>query len=147
MIDIERLKYSLIRHEGMKLKPYTCPAGKLSIGVGRNIEDNGITEEEALFLLEGDIRSTIKECEDEFNRFWYQLNDARKQVLVEMAFNMGLPRVKKFEKFLTAVSKGNFREAASEMMNSLWASQVKKRAVEMAAIMKTGFFAEEQIQD
>lgn len=45
----------LILHERLKLKPYRCSAGKLTIGVGRNLEDKGISEEEALFLLRNDI--------------------------------------------------------------------------------------------
>ena len=56
METVKRLKDMLIRHEGLKLKPYLCTAGKLTIGVGRNIQDRGITYQEAMMLLENDIR-------------------------------------------------------------------------------------------
>ena len=57
----EKLMYRLIEEEGMKLKPYRCPAGKLTIGVGRNLEDKGLSNEEALFLLQNDIIEAVKE--------------------------------------------------------------------------------------
>lgn len=60
-MNIEQLKKELIRDEGFRSKPYKCTAGKLTIGVGRNIEDNGITEDEAMYLLENDIASCIKQ--------------------------------------------------------------------------------------
>ena len=51
----EKLRAMLIRHEGLKLRAYLCPAGKITVGVGRNLEDAGISEKEALFLLDNDI--------------------------------------------------------------------------------------------
>ena len=81
----------LITHEGLRLKPYRCAAGKLTIGVGRNLEDVGITEEEALYLLKNDIRRVINELKDVLP-FWNELSKTRQEALIDMCFNLGLSR-------------------------------------------------------
>jgi len=83
-----KIKELLIKHEGLKLKPYICPAGKLTIGVGRNIEDNGISKDEAMYLLENDIKRCEKELREIFNDF-DSLPDNIKIALIDMIFNMG----------------------------------------------------------
>jgi lysozyme len=65
----KKLTDQLIKHEGLRLKPYHCPAGKLTIGVGRNLEDKGITEEEAVMLLENDIQECLKDLGTIFQAF------------------------------------------------------------------------------
>jgi lysozyme len=95
-MDIEALKNQLILHEGLKLEPYECTAGKLTIGVGRNIEDIGITEDEARYLLDNDI---LRVC-DELDRnlsWWRDLSDVRQRVLVDMVFNLGISRFMQFQ--------------------------------------------------
>ena len=57
---LNRIKAQLVRHEGMRLKPYRCTAGKLTIGIGRNLDDRGISQKEAYVLLEYD-------CQRNFN--------------------------------------------------------------------------------
>lgn len=128
---LERIK----QNEGLRLKPYRCTAGKLTIGYGRNIEDNGITEAEASFLLENDIKNSEAECCRAFS--WFQkLDDIRRGVIIELCFNMGLKRLRGFKKMLAACECGNYDNAAAEMLNSLWARQVGKRAKTLADLMK-----------
>lgn len=128
---IERIK----KHEGLRCKPYRCTAGKLTIGYGRNIEDNGITEAEASFLLENDIKNSEAECRRAFP--WFQkLDEIRRGVIIELCFNMGLKRLLGFKKMLAACECGNYNSAANEMLNSLWARQVGKRAKTLADLMK-----------
>lgn len=127
----------IIQHEGLKLKPYRCTAGKLTIGVGRNLDDVGITENEARYLLENDLRRCHVECLSSFP--WYaDLDEKRQSVICEMCFNLGLARLKGFKKMLTAVGLGNYALASQEMLNSKWAEQVGKRASTLAYIMKNG---------
>lgn len=131
----EKLINRVVKHEGLMLKPYKCPAGKLTIGVGRNLEDVGITKEEAMFLLENDLDRCHQECLRSF--FWYKDLDVDRQgVIQEMCFNLGLARLKTFKKMLLACEIGNYELAAREMLSSLWARQVGKRAETLANIMK-----------
>lgn len=131
----DKLIQRIIKHEGFLLKPYKCPAGKLTIGVGRNLEDVGITRDEALFLLKNDLDRCHQECLRSF--MWYgELDNARQGVIQEMCFNLGLARLKTFKKMLLACEMGNYELAAREMLSSLWARQVGKRAETLADIMK-----------
>ena len=124
----------LLRHEGIKLKPYLCPAGKITIGVGRNLEDTGITREEAMALLENDIVKFDHDLDIAFS--WYKsLSEPRKAVLISMAFNMGMGGLKQFKQMLAALALGDYRRASDQMLASKWASQVGRRAVELSIMM------------
>ena len=134
----DRLREMLIRHEGMRLKPYRCPAGKLTIGVGRNLEDVGISEDEAFYLLDNDIRraeATAAECAGRHGVLWEGLPEDARLVLLNMAFNLGY-RLGGFRKMFAALRKGDYEDAAREMLDSRWARQVGQRAIELAEIMK-----------
>ena len=130
----------LKRHEGLSLKSYVCPAGKLSIGYGRNIQDLGISTAEAEVLLKNDIVRVKNEVFDSFP--WYHaLNTARQDVIVNMVFNMGLTKFRYFEKLIKALERHKYADASKEMLASKWASQVGKRAVELSEIMKNGRYS------
>ena len=106
-------------HEGLRLKPYTCTAGKLSIGYGRNLQDRGITLDEAEHMLQNDV----KLCYDELDCFswWRDLDQTRQAALVDLCFNMGLPSLLTFRKALAAMAEGNYNRAADEFLDSKWA--------------------------
>lgn len=127
----------LIRDEGLRLKPYICPAGKLTIGVGRNLDDKGITKAEALLLLDHDINEVVMALHRKLPWFDY-LGLARQDVLVNMAFNMGVTALLKFKKMLAAVEAGDYHRAADEMLASKWAGQVGRRATRLAVVMREG---------
>tara|TARA_R100000951_G_scaffold99934_2_gene90512 strand:+ start:771 stop:1187 length:417 start_codon:yes stop_codon:yes gene_type:complete len=134
-----KLAEQLKQHEGLRLKPYTDTVGKLTLGVGRNLEDKGITEQEALFMLNNDVDYFYKNIAKELP--WIKnLDDARQNVLVNMAFNLGIAGLMTFKKMLLACEHGNFKIAATEMLNSKWAEQVGYRAVELSEQMRTGEF-------
>ena len=133
----QELAEQLARHEGVKLKPYRDTVGKLTIGIGRNLDDKGITELEALNMLDNDIAEFAAEVCSNI-RFFNALNDARQNVLVNMAFNMGIGGLLSFENMLDAISKGYFNKAEREMLDSKWASQVGYRARELGRQMRTG---------
>jgi lysozyme len=140
-IEFILLKNQLKQHEGLRLKVYTCPAGRLTIGYGRNLEDRGLTESEAEYLLDNDII----ECEQLLGKvyIWFKnLDSARQAVMISMCFNMGINSLKKFKKTLGFVRDGDYRRASEEMLKSKWATQVGNRAKELSEQMKTGFFKE-----
>jgi len=131
------LEDQLIDHEGLELKPYQCTADKLTIGVGRNIEDRGITEDEARYLLKNDI----KIVEDELLERKPEvagLDSVRQRVLVDMGFNVGLPILMKFQNMWAAIEEEDWDEASAQMMDSRWAKQVGRRAERLSQAMKTG---------
>ena len=90
-LDVNALKDQLILHEGLELKPYQCTADKTTIGVGRNIQEIGITEDEARYLLDNDILRVCKELDDTIH-WWRDLSDVRQRVLIDMVFNLGITR-------------------------------------------------------
>ena len=124
----------LILNEGLQLKPYLDSVGKLTIGVGRNLTDKGISKDEAIFLLQNDIQQAERDVRKVFINF-SDYNENVKLVLIDMMFNLGLPKFLTFKKFIKAIKENNFKRAAEEMMNSKWAKQVKERAKRDAAIL------------
>jgi len=133
----ELLIKQLQKHEGLRLKPYKCSAGKLTIGYGRNLEDKGIDKAEACMLLANDIHQCINQVRDRIPCF-PKLNDVRQNVLVNMAFNLGIHGLLKFRKFLSALERGNFEDASVEMLDSRWSRQVGIRATELSEQIRTG---------
>jgi lysozyme len=131
------LEDQLITHEGLELRPYQCTADKLTIGVGRNIEDRGITEDEARYLLKNDI----KIVEDELlskKPMVAELDAVRQRVLVDMGFNLGIPTLLKFQNMWLAIEQEDFIQASIEMMDSRWARQVGQRAHKLSEAMRIG---------
>lgn len=126
----------LIKHEGLKLKPYRCSEGKLTIGVGRNLDDNGISHEEVLYLLNNDIDTARTEAA----RYpWFDgLSEDRQNVIISMIFNLGLYRFSQFKNTIALIEVGNFKEASREMLDSRWAKQVGSRANELSQMMEEG---------
>ncbi len=118
-MDLNKLKISIEKHESLKLKPYECPKGKLTIGYGRNLKDRGITQNEAKVMLERDLLDTKLELEDKI-KFFHKLDDIRQNVLIEMAYNMGVPHLLEFKNTLKFMEKGDFINASIEMLDSQW---------------------------
>ena len=137
MVDRDAMTRQLRLHEGERLKPYQCTAGKLTIGVGRNLEDRGITAEESAYLLANDIareeRALIQAVP------WVNdLDDVRQRVLLDMCFNMGLGGLLQFKNTLAAIKAGDYQRAATMMLDSRWAKQVGQRAERLSRMMATG---------
>jgi lysozyme len=128
------LKELLIKHEDVRLKPYPDTAGKLTIGVGRNLVDKGLTYKEAMYLLDNDIADTTNDCLHAFP--WFaDLTQERQWVIISMVFNMGLAGVQRFTRMLAAIELGDYSLAAKEMGESRWAKQVGSRADELKGMM------------
>lgn len=139
MTDADRatLAKELIRDEGLRTKLYQDTVGKWTIGVGRNLSDNGISVEEAHVLLAHDIKDALTDLDALFP--WaVHMNGVRQRVLANMLFNLGAARLLKFKNTLAAMSAGQYQKAADGMRASLWARQVGKRAERLAKMMETG---------
>jgi lysozyme len=123
-------------HEGLRLKPYYDTVDKLTIGIGRNLEDTGISKAEASFMLQNDLIRIIAEL-DEQMPWWRELTENRRRILVDMAFNLGTFGLSQFRDMLAATKVGDFDGASKEMLDSKWAKQVGSRAERLAKAMKT----------
>jgi lysozyme len=150
----------LIVSEGLRLQVYKDTLGIDTIGIGRNLEDRGITKEEladldiptiehvyeygiteadAVYLATNDVQIVEEElvrahpCVD-------RLDSVRQLILIDMAFNMGVPRLCKFKNMWAAVHNEDYPTAAKEMLDSRWAKQVKGRATKLANAMHNGEF-------
>lgn len=123
-------------HEGRRAKPYVDSVGKITIGVGRNLTDRGLREDEIDYLYMNDLR----EATDDAKTFpWFTgLNDARQAVVIDMCFNLGLTKFQKFKQTIAAIASGDYVKASDSMLKSKWASQVGKRAQTLARMMATG---------
>ena len=150
----------LIAHEGLRLEVYKDSLGIDTIGIGRNLEDRGITKEEldwmdipnmaivhtmgiseadAMYLAENDVQIV----EEELVRAHpcvNKLDAVRQLVVMDMAFNMGVPRLCKFKNMWNAIHEENYIAAAKEMLDSRWAIQVKSRSTKLANAMHNGEF-------
>ena len=158
--DRQDLIDKLIVAEGLRLQVYKDTLGIDTIVIGRNLEDRGITKEElddldiptiehvyeygiteadAVYLAENDVQIVEEElvrahpCVD-------RLDSVRQLILIDMAFNMGVPRLCKFKKMWAAVHNEDYPTAAKEMLDSRWAKQVKGRATKLANAMHNGEF-------
>jgi lysozyme len=137
----ERLAKQLEVDEGKKRFPYICTAGKLTIGIGRNLDAKGVSEKVIALMLEEDIDDAVADLDRELP-WWRQLTDARQEVLVNMCFNMGIGNVSKgllsFRNTLAALKRGDYEATAQGMEASKWAVQVGKRAQRLIKMMREG---------
>jgi len=124
-------------HEGVKKLPYKCTSDKLTIGVGRNIEDNGLRDDEIELMLNNDLDEFRAVLSDRIF-IWDELNDVRQSVLIDMCFNLGWPRFSQFKKTIEAVERKDFTGASAEMLDSRWADQVGERALRLSRLMARG---------
>lgn len=121
---IEQLK----KHEGLVLKPYKCPVGKLTIGYGHNLEDNGLSKSACEYILIEDIEEAKRNLYAIFTRdFFDSLSNNQKIALVDMMFNLGMSRFLTFKKFILAVKQRNFDRASVEIIHSKAYTQAKRR--------------------
>jgi len=136
----DKLLEMLKRHEGVETHCYRCSAGYLTIGVGRNVDPEdglGLTDDEVNYLLNNDIDRVIKELGGEYPWFT-DLNEARRDAMIDICFNLGATRLRLFKNALSAMSEGDYDTAADEFLNSRWAEQVKGRAPELAEMIRKG---------
>ena len=127
----------LRRDEGVRLKPYRDSVGKLTIGVGRNLDDVGISSDEADFLLSNDVAYAQRMLEQALP-WTVGLGDARNGVLLNMTFNMGIGGLLEFKETLAKIQSGDYAGAAQHMLDSKWAEEVGPRSHRLALQMESG---------
>ena len=139
MIEPEKLVNDLIRDEALRLKPYfdTATPPRMTIGVGRNLGDRGISRAEAYYMLTNDIEGVVADL-DQHVPWWTALTPPRQRVLANMCFNMGIQRLLGFSNMLAHAHAGEYANAADDMLASLWARQVGSRASRLATTMREG---------
>lgn len=150
--DYVRFRERLREHEGFCSREYRDTVGKITIGYGYNVDDRGIEEferitgrfydgsvsfAEAMLLLEHVLLETEHELLTRAS--WItKLNGVRYGVLLDMAYNLGVPGLLKFKKTLASIAAGDYALAAQQMLQSKWARQVKGRAVRLSQLMAAG---------
>ena len=145
---LDVLLADLKRDEGERLSAYddetgkpllrgNVLVGKLTIGIGRNLSDNGITRDEAEYLARNDIAEAIRACRRIFLG-WDAFSHARQEALANMAVNMGETRLRKFKKMLAAVESGDWAKASAEAMDSDYGRKLEGRAKRVAAALLNG---------
>jgi len=155
--NMTELLDQLVLHEGLELLPYKDSLGIDTIGIGRNLEHRGLSEEElvhlgkdisdicewgitkeqAYYLAENDIK-IVEEEVCKAHPCVVELDEIRQRVIIDMAFNIGVPRLNKFVKMWKAIDEQDFAEAKVQMLDSRWANQVGNRAVRLSNAMDTG---------
>ncbi len=130
------IKQMLIKYEGLKLKPYRDSMGKLTIGIGRNLDDDGISDDEALFLLTNDIHR----CELQLKSYpWYIFQPPIVQkALINMCFNLGIDKLLGFKNMIAALNDKDYTRASLEALDSKWAIEVGRRAKDIALMIREG---------
>jgi len=144
MIDINRLKKSLIEHEGLRYEPYKDHLGNWTIGVGHYIpkdqeeiylnREKPLTNAEVDNILHADIMVAVADAEKFIPMD--SIDPQAFEIVVEMSFQLGLPRLSKFKNFQKALQEQNYIESSNQMLDSLWAKQVPNRANKLAKMMR-----------
>lgn len=135
----DRLKKQLEADELRSKKIYVDTAGKVSGGIGRNLSDRGLSDDEIDLMYANDIKIAEKDARALVPGF-DRLDAVRQEVVVNMSFNMGYSRLSGFKKFLSAVNSSDFSDAAEEMKDSKWYGQVGGRGKRLAYAMREGSF-------
>ena len=132
----DEMKLWIKKNEGYDNMPYLCTAGKLTIGYGRNLQDCGISHDEAELMLDNDMKRTETEL---LSLSWYhdQPTDV-KDALFNMCFNLGLSRLLEFKNMINAIKEKNYTHASIEALNSKWAVEVGQRAKDVALMLRNG---------
>jgi lysozyme len=127
----------LKRDEGIRRFPYFDINGHTSIGVGRNLSAEGLSDDEIEYLLGNDVKFIYNTLDTRLPWFT-NLDPVRQGALTNMAFNLGFAGLEKFPDFLSAMAKGQWQEASVRMLNSEWATQVGDRAKRLSQQILTG---------
>ena len=130
----------LKRHEGAENFVYLCTENRYTIGVGRNVDSRGgigLSEDEIDYLLSNDIVRCIKEINKEY--LWFgDLDEVRTEAVINAFFCLGATRFRGFHKMIEAFERADYKEAATQLLDSRFAEQTGNRATELAEMIETG---------
>ncbi len=136
-MNTETIRTALMADEGLRLKPYTDTVGKLTIGVGRNLTDRGITKGESMVMLDNDIAECVNDLAASFP--WFMpLDEVRQHVIVNMRFQLGAGGFRQFRKLIAAMERKDYPAASDSMLFSRWHEQVPTRSDRLIEEMRSG---------
>ena len=124
----DKIKAMLVRHEGLVCHLYQCKANKTSIGVGRNLSDVGISEDEAMYLLNNDIKRTTEDLDKNYGA-WITFPVEARMVCIDLVFNLGITGFMKFKKTRQLMELGMWLEASEELLDSKYHIQLPSRSL------------------
>lgn len=133
---MKSIKEQLILHEDLKLKPYEDSEGYITIGVGHNLDAQGVKRELVMKWLDEDVKEVVDELEQ--YDWFHKLDIVRQKVIIDMGFNLGVPGLLEFKKMIQAIKEDDYERAVAEMKDSKWHDQVKDRASRLEKMMRTG---------
>jgi lysozyme len=135
-MDLPKIKLLLTRHEGFKPKPYTDTVGKITIGVGHNLTDKGLTAKQIDGILEDDINDTLTFLQDHCP--WFApLDDVRQRAIIDLTFDIE-GKLLDFKNMIAAIEARDWVRAGSELLNSTFASETGQRAKDLAYMIQSG---------
>lgn len=136
-MNIDTLKTELVRDEGVRYSPYKDSVGKLTVGVGHNLDDVPLSHDAVMQILQDDILAVMTDL-DNNTPWWRGMGDVRQRVLANLCFQLGINGLMGFHKALAAMQAQDWDRAADELSDSTWAKQVGDRAVRLISMMRTG---------
>ena len=124
------------RHEGRRHLAYEDHLGNVTVGVGRNLDGKGLTDNEIDILLVNDL----VQCFDDLSNFrWFSDATTQQQAaLIDWRFQLGGAGIRKFKNTFKYLEAGDYHQAATEMLNSVWANQTPNRAHEISRLIAGG---------
>ena len=136
-VDLDKLEAQLTGEEGRKNKPYVDTRGNITIGIGRNLRDNGIRDSEIDFMFKNDIANVERDLRAHLP--WvFDLDEVRLRVFYDLCFNMGVTKLLTFTHMIAFAQVGDYTSAADELHHSIWDSEVGDRAPKLEAMLRTG---------
>lgn len=144
-MNLELLEAELTRDEGLRQKPYKDSVGKLTIGIGHNLDDKGLSLAAIKFIFEEDVAEATVLL-DRHLPWWKNVDEVRQRAILNLAFNLGVgpsdedPKGKllTFTNTLAAMARGDWEAAANGLSASKWAGQVGIRATRIITMIRTG---------
>ena len=136
-MNIAQLEQELMFDEGKDLKPYRDTTGHITIGIGRNLDAVGISDEECQLMFKNDVNRVIQNL-DRAIPWWTTLPDPVARGLCNMTFNLGLGGVLQFKTTLSHLRAHQFEDAADSLLHSLAARQLPNRYGRIAALFRQG---------
>ena len=136
-MDMDALQQELTTDEGKRYRPYRDSMGKLTVGIGRDLDAVPFSDDEITLMFTNDIQKST-DALDQNIPWWTSLTDARQRVLTNMCFNMGIGGLLQFKNMLSDIQSGDYESAAQEMLNSQWYKQVPNRVLRLSKMMEVG---------
>ena len=136
-MNADQLAAQLTIDEGKRRRIYADTAGKQTVGVGRNMTDRDLSDDEIGLMLKNDIAMVCSQL-DKAAPWWKSLSERRKQALANFVFNVGIATALTFKNTMQLMQSGQYTAAADEMMRSKWAGQVGARAHRITTMIREG---------